>query len=141
MKLVVDANVCVGWFLNVPYRAQAMKVLRAGWPMLAPEWLVAEVTSVAWKMAKSGMANDELVHRMLKELPGYFSLAPMAELAHAAYRLSRTLQHSPYDCFYLALAERENASLVTADERLISRLKGTSWLSLVIPLAQWESIP
>ncbi|MBF0135776.1 MAG: type II toxin-antitoxin system VapC family toxin [Magnetococcales bacterium] len=138
MKLVVDASVCVGWFLNVSYREHAMKVLMSGWPMLAPEWLVAEVTSVAWKMVKADMATDALVHRMLKELPIYFSLVPMAGLSHSAYRLSRELNHSPYDCYYLALAERENAPMVTADRRLVSKLTGTSWASMVIPLDQWR---
>jgi predicted nucleic acid-binding protein len=139
MKLVVDANICVGWFLNVPYREQAMQVLRPGYSMLAPEWIMAEVTSVAWKMARAGVIHDETVYRMLRDLPAYFSLFSMTELSPVAYRLSRVLNHSPYDCFYIALAERENALLVTADDRLLARLLGTPWEARAISLSQWVS--
>ena len=36
--------------------------------------------------------------------------------------LARRLDHPLYDCVYLALAEREEATLVTADQRLRRRL-------------------
>ncbi len=44
----------------------------------------------------------------------------MIELANRALSLAIELQHPIYDCFYLALAQRENALLITADERLLS---------------------
>jgi predicted nucleic acid-binding protein len=44
------------------------------------------------------------------------------------------LRHPVYDCFYLALAEREDATLVTADRRLIGRLAGSRWEAMCRPL-------
>jgi predicted nucleic acid-binding protein len=35
--------------------------------------------------------------------------------------LARRLNHPIYDCVYLALAERERARFVTADQRLLRR--------------------
>jgi predicted nucleic acid-binding protein len=35
--------------------------------------------------------------------------------------LARRLSHPVYDCVYLALAERERARFVTADQRLLRR--------------------
>ena len=45
------------------------------------------------------------------------------------------LGHPVYDCFYLALAERRRTQLVTADSRLLTRLKGSPFLRLMQPLA------
>jgi len=36
--------------------------------------------------------------------------------------VARRLDHPVYDCVYLALAEREHATFVTADSRLLRRL-------------------
>ena len=49
--------------------------------------------------------------------------------------LARELDHPVYDCFYLALAEREGVQLLTADARLIGRLAGTARAGLCRPLA------
>ena len=43
-------------------------------------------------------------------------------LVPRAMDLARRLDHPVYDCVYLALAEREHAALVTADQRLLRRL-------------------
>ena len=41
-------------------------------------------------------------------LPGYFAfLSPLTPLAARATALAEALDHPVYDCFYLALAERE----------------------------------
>jgi predicted nucleic acid-binding protein len=55
-------------------------------------------------------------------------------LASRAFEIAAELRHPVYDCFYLALAEREEASLVTADRRLIGRLAGSRWQTLCRPL-------
>ncbi len=53
------------------------------------------------------------------QLPGFFEeLTPLRELADEAAEISLGLNHPVYDCFYLALARRESAPLVTADKRL-----------------------
>ena len=45
-------------------------------------------------------------------------LVPSKELARAAFLLARTMARSAYDMFYLALAQREDASLLTLDASL-----------------------
>mgnify|MGYP001279845757 CR=1 FL=1 len=44
-----------------------------------------------------------------------------------AYELSNVLWHSVYDCIYLALAEKEDAILVTADRKLYERVKTSAY--------------
>ena len=47
---------------------------------------------------------------------------PTAPLLPRAMDLARRLTHPVYDCVYLTLAERAQAPLVTADQRLVRRL-------------------
>jgi predicted nucleic acid-binding protein len=51
-----------------------------------------------------------------------------------ALAIAIELRHPVYDCFYLALAERNTSPLVTADERLIHRCAGTPFEKLARPL-------
>ena len=41
-----------------------------------------------------------------------------------AYQISSQIRIGVYDCLYVALAEREQCDLVTADQRLLNSLKG-----------------
>ena len=59
------------------------------------------------------------------------SLAP---LAAQALEIAAELRHPTYDCFYLALARERRAKLVTADRRLIARLRGTPWEDQAVAL-------
>jgi predicted nucleic acid-binding protein len=44
-------------------------------------------------------------------------LTPTDDLVSEANRLSWSLDHPIYDCLYIALALRENSTLVTADAK------------------------
>jgi predicted nucleic acid-binding protein len=51
---------------------------------------------------------DEDIAQRLKEAPHHFArLVPAIELARRATEKAIEYRHSIYDCFYLALAERE----------------------------------
>lgn len=68
-------------------------------------------------------------------LPRFFvRLIALAPLAARAVEIAAELRHPVYDCFYLALTESEDATLVTADRRLIGRLAGSPWNDLCKPL-------
>ena len=49
-------------------------------------------------------------------------LVPMRRMLERAVALSVALDHPAYDCLYLCLAESVAAPLVTADERLCSKI-------------------
>ncbi len=46
-------------------------------------------------------------------------------LLDRAYQIASAARIGIYDCIYVALAERENCALVTADERIIKSLQAT----------------
>lgn len=63
---------------------------------------------------------------------------PCRTLLRDALALARRLRHSAYDCFYLALAVRLEAPLVTADRRLVELAAGEPALrGRVRPLAAY----
>ncbi len=65
---------------------------------------------------------------------------PGLRLAARSLALAADLDHPVYDCLYLALAELREASLVTADQRLLARLAGTPWASRALSLYDLEAM-
>ena len=132
---VVDASVAVKWFVEEPGSADALGLLKDPELVIAPELVVAEVANVVWKhLIRGDLKHHQVVH-VPEALPRMFAeLWPTVWLARRAFEIAAELRHPVYDCFYLALAESEDATLVTADRRLIGRLAGSPWAGLCKPL-------
>jgi len=135
MKLVVDASVAIKWMIDEPDSELADQLFDGGHDFLAPELIVAEIISAAWKKRRMGSIGaaqyDDIV---LRVADGPITYRPMRPLAASAAALARELDHPVYDCFYLALAEAENVPLVTADRRLVAALGTTPLAGRVQPL-------
>jgi predicted nucleic acid-binding protein len=110
--------------------------LRSGLELLAPELICAEFANAIWaKFHRHGLPAAEasaVVREFLIDTP--LKLHPLAPLTNRATEIALQLDHPVYDCFYLALAERERCPLVTADERLPGAVKGTDLEPLVVAL-------
>jgi predicted nucleic acid-binding protein len=59
---------------------------------------------------------------VLQSLPAIFDAIP---LLPRALEIAKQHRRSVYDCLYVALAEREQCQLVTADGKLVNALQGT----------------
>jgi predicted nucleic acid-binding protein len=121
MTVVVDASVAVKWVIPEPASEQAERLLAPGeGPLLAPDLLLVEAANALWKKTSRrelGVAEAEQALTMIATGP--LVLTPMTELLARALQMAAVLGHPVYDCVYLALAERAQAPLVTADERLL----------------------
>jgi predicted nucleic acid-binding protein len=128
MSLIVDASVAVKWFAEEPNSDKAETVLAGLDDLIAPDVVLAELGNALRKKAVQGIITREQALDAVRQAPGFFArLYPLPELALRAAEIAFDLQHHIYDCFYLALAERERVQLVCADERLrekARRLKG-----------------
>ena len=124
MTLVVDASVATKWVLPEPGSAEAA-ALRAQEPdLIAPSLVIAEIGNALWKSALRGdIAGQDVAHILDVAAGHYARLIPIADVAAAAMKLAIDLKHPIYDCFYLALAEREACPLVSADKTLIAKAK------------------
>lgn len=120
-SLIVDASVAVKWFFKEHGSDAANELRRGELEISAPDLIIAEIGNAAWKKYLRKQINAaDAVFTMRRAPPLFFALVPTLELMEEAMKLSLDLAHPIYDCFYLALAERENAPLVTADEAMIA---------------------
>lgn len=117
--LVVDASVATSWIVKEAISPQTVLLFAAGKTLIAPDLLVAEVGNAVWKAERRGNATALQVSSAATILrQAILDFEPTLPLLPAAAALARELNHPIYDCFYLALAQREGAELATADARM-----------------------
>jgi predicted nucleic acid-binding protein len=120
-SLIVDASVAAKWFVQETDSAAAKTVAAGADALVAPELILAEVANVLWKKIRKGSMHVRQASEVMRDLPVYFDrLVPLASLGSRAIELANDLKHPVYDCFYLALAEREGIPIVSADARLLT---------------------
>lgn len=123
---VVDASVAFAWFVAVPGSAQAARLLDAGPATLrlAPDLVLVELLSAGWKSLRLGAITSEQFEVLANRAAEPFSrLIPSHTLLARAGYWCLELDHPAYDCLYVALAEQERATLITADQRLLRKLQ------------------
>lgn len=117
MGLVVDASVALKWLIDEPGSDAALALRER--EMAAPALLRLEVANTLRTLAARGSID----RAQAADLFALFQSAPVTivesddRLEADALQLALTLDHPVYDCVYLALAERLDHSLVTADRR------------------------
>ena len=126
---VVDASVGIKLFVPETHSEQddaLFNPLEGAPPdLVVPDLFYAECANILWKYVRRfGYPLSEAGKNMaaLKEMK--LSTVPSALLVEKALELAVRLEVTAYDACYLALAEDLRATLVTADEKLLKRLKG-----------------
>ncbi|MFO1038408.1 MAG: type II toxin-antitoxin system VapC family toxin [Geminicoccaceae bacterium] len=128
MNIVVDASVAAKWLFDEEHTSRARSLLRV-WDadMWAPDLLWAELASVVWKRHRRAEIDEATALSSMAEIRLWpIRLVSNAELAADALGWSLVLRHPPYDCIYLALAQRLGARLVTADAKFRSVLAASA---------------
>ena len=139
--LIVDASVAIKWFKQEHDSLLAELVPLAD-ALTAPEFMLAELCNAGWKAYRRGLLTAAQADAIPAAVRPYVAhLRPLEPLASRAVVVARALDHPVYDCFYLALAEREAVPLVTADARLLAKLKGTPWAAHARDLASFGPTP
>ena len=132
MTIVVDASVALRWCFQLNGSDRAEDLLRSDDHFIAPDLVIAEITNAAWKFVIfDGMPAEFAISAVREVGKAFEELVPTNMLKVRALAIAIELRHPAYDCFYLALAERNNSSFVTADDRLIRRCAGTPFEKLV----------
>jgi predicted nucleic acid-binding protein len=123
--VVVDASVAVKWYVNEVGSEQAIALLdEDDLLFLAPDIFLAEVVNALLRQRREGQLDDQALDKALSDI--HFSapeLVSTNRLMGRAAGLARALAHPIYDCLYLALAERWDTVLVTADGEFVSRCR------------------
>jgi predicted nucleic acid-binding protein len=128
MSLVVDASVAALWVLEQQGSDRAGAVRTQG-RLIAPSLIATEIGSAIWKaVRRNTLSIADALEAADSALLPFDILVPTEELRKRALTLAIELDHPIYDCFYLALAERERVPLISADKRLLAvgkRVTGT----------------
>jgi predicted nucleic acid-binding protein len=133
VTVVVDASVAAKWVLDEQGSDRA-NTLRSESDLIAPTLIVAELGNALWKATVLlGFSQTDALSAIRMVLVPFNRIIPLEQLRQRALELAIELKHPIYDCFYLALAERERAPLITTDKRLLGlrrKMKGAEIVSL-----------
>lgn len=117
MAFVVDASVALKWVFKEEGREQAVALIGSE-PLLAPEFLWLECANVLAMKENSGKIPATAAEFSLARLQAVpIRLFPTLPLLLEAQHLSVAVRRTTYDCLYLALAQAEGATVITADRR------------------------
>jgi predicted nucleic acid-binding protein len=128
MKYVIDASVALKWLVPEVDTDRALRLLdgfqNAIHDLIAPDILPVETTHALTRAERQGRITtargNQLFIDFLNQLPQLHSCLP---LLPKAYALSSTVRQGVYDSLYVALAEREQCELVTADDKLVKNMQ------------------
>ena len=117
MLVVVDASAVVAALVDDGDDGRwAVRQLASG-RAVAPHLMPVEVGSILRRTAQHGLISAEMASLAHAELPELdVELFPYAPFASRVWELRRNV--TPYDAWYVALAESLQADLVTLDRRL-----------------------
>jgi predicted nucleic acid-binding protein len=135
MKYIIDSCVAVKWAIAESDTDKALRVrddFRAGLvELVAPDVFPVEFVHAVTRAERQGRVlpeeGGELVADLLRALPQLYDSLP---LLPRAYELSSQARIGVYDCLYVALAEREQCELLTADQRLVNVFRGYPVIAL-----------
>ena len=138
--VVLDASVAVRWIVEEEGSAEADDLLARDFAWIAPRLLLTEVASALRRKVVDGalpaIAAAQSLDALLQAInDGLVSLADDEQLVSQALFLALSLQHKLPDCLYLALAEREGASIATADDKLAKLARSRDITVLAVPHA------
>lgn len=120
MNLVVDASVCIKWFVTENLRAEARALEAYDELLMAPDLVLPETANIAWKKLRRGEVTYPHAQDIVARLPAYFvRILPSGPFLKLAFEISFDLDHPFYDCLYLACAFGTESVLVTADKELV----------------------
>ena len=132
--MIVDASVAFKWFALESGSAEAYALIGRE-ELLAPTLLPVEVGNALWKKCQ----RDEIraTESFESELAGLSMIVTIRDetpMVPRALVMANALSHPIYDCIYLALAENEATTLVTADLRFLKAVQSSVWSQLVAAL-------
>jgi predicted nucleic acid-binding protein len=128
---VIDASIAIKWVITESDTEAANRLRWGDTEFHAPDLIIPETGNILWKKAR----RNELTKAEAELACGILRLAKIAIHAmgpHAtsALEMAAALDHPVYDTTYLALAQTLNVPMVTADQRLLTKVAASRNLAL-----------
>ena len=127
---VVDTSVLVKFVLPDEYNEAIEEIVslheRSEIQLVAPDFLLVECANVLWKVARRVGTPVKDVMVQLNRLRGIsVRFVSQTNLLEDALRLALDMNIIVYDALYCALAQREDAEIITEDRGLRNALDDT----------------
>lgn len=136
---VVDASVVVKWFVAEPGHVEALALLKSKARLFAPDFMLAEVANVLRRKFKRGELSEVQWREVVDTLPLYFDeLFASASLMTKAVDIALKLDHSVYDCLYVAAASARSLVLISADRVLVDKCRLGGFGDVVVSIDAWH---
>lgn len=130
MNFVIDASVALRWVI---FNALTQKAIQfrddfenRKFGLIAPAIYKTEIANALTKAERQKLVPvgdaRRLIGNVLSVSPVFYSFD---SLLFRAADISSQQRCGFYDCLYVALAERENCELITADDKLVRALQPT----------------
>jgi len=116
--IVLDASAAVEWLLRTPAgEALGRQLISSAETLHAPHLIDVEVAQVMRRYVLNGIVRADRAQMALQDLADLrIRRYPHPPLIDRVWQLRGNL--TAYDAFYVALAERLDASLITRDSKL-----------------------
>jgi predicted nucleic acid-binding protein len=123
VTIVIDTSVIVKWFVEEEGHEEALRLLQSGERRLCPDVALAETANVLRRRLRMKVISHKQMADAIRRMPVYLkNVTPSVELLKDACDLAEKVDHSVYDCMFLALARREvDAVVVTADKIFLKK--------------------
>ena len=136
MRFVVDASVALKWVRREEGSSEALAL--AAEDLIAPELFPTECANGLWKAwRRKELSEDEARRKLVDLVAGRVVIRGVSP--DEALRLGAALDHSVYDCAYLALAMAEDAPVVTSDDRFARKVEASGLSRHLRRLGSWRS--
>ncbi len=127
MIIVLDPSAAIEIVLNKKKAKNLIPHLAAADWVIAPRLYVSEINNVFWKYYEFTQLSKEVCETAIeKSLDLVEELFNESDFYREAFALACLTRSSVYDMFYLTLARRNDAHLMTLDTKLMATAKKQS---------------
>ena len=133
LRAVVDASVAVKIFVPEALSAQAQAIFARfasenGAELIVPDLFFVECANVFWKwVQRSGYAGKDAREHLRDLATLGLTAIPTQILAEDALAIALRHKIAAYDACYIAAATQLKLPLITADEKLATRIENDSY--------------
>ncbi len=131
--MIIDASVAYKWLIAETGSTEAIAWIGRG-ALRAPALMIVEVGNAVSKRVRAGELAVEGAAEQLSRLVDLVSVIDESDYVSAALQMSVLLDHSIYDCVYLAMAEADDDRLLTADGKFAGKARQAGFGSRIVML-------
>ena len=135
-RLLVDASVAIKWVIAELAHERAAALL--DYDLMAPDLLFLECANILWRKVRLREINEaEAAAAAVALEAAELSVVAAKPYFRRALEIATELDHPAYDAVYLAVAEVSGIRMITADSRLLRKVRqsGSRFRAMLVPLS------